>query len=171
MNLKAFADKYDACLLQPAVFVTTIVAGIALVAMMMVTVYDIFLRLFLHRSLSGAFEITEFTLAVMAPFALAYCEKQRHHISVDLVMQFFSKRAQLWFDLVMSVLAALLYALVAWQCFVNVYLNKLTGLTSPVLLWPVWLFIIPSALGFLFLFLFLISHTLRVIAKFKEEEA
>lgn len=74
MSLKSITDKYEIGL-RPLIFIATFIAGLALVAMMLVTVYDIFLRFVFHRSMAGAFEITEFTLAIMAPLALIYCEK------------------------------------------------------------------------------------------------
>ena len=169
MSLKSFTDKYETGL-QPLIFIATFIAGLALVAMMMVTVWDIFLRFVFHRSMAGAFEITEFTLAIMAPLALIYCEKKRHHISVDLVMQFFSEKIQLIVDLIMSLLTALIYFLVAWQCWINIFENKMDQLTSPVLLWPVWIFIIPSAVGFFLLFLLILDHTLKVIMKLQGKE-
>lgn len=169
MSLKSITVQYENCL-KPFIMLTTFIAGFALVAMMLVTVYDVVLRFFFHRSMAGAFEITEFTLAIMAPLALIYCEKKRHHISVDLVVQFFSLKIQLIFDLIASLLAALIYALTAWQCWVNIFENKFDQLTSPVLLWSVWPFIIPSAVGFLLLFLLLLSHVLKVIIKLQGKE-
>lgn len=169
MSLKSITARYENCL-KPFIILTTFIAGLALVAMMLVTVYDVVLRFFFHRSMAGAFEITEFTLAVMAPLALIYCEKKRHHISVDLVVQFFPHKAQLVFDLVASLLAASIYALAAWQCWVNIFENKLDQLTSPVLLWSVWPFIIPSAAGFFLLFLLLLTHVLKVIIRLQDKE-
>lgn len=168
MSIKNFTDKYEAGL-KPIIFVTTFIAGIALIAMMLVTVYDVFLRLFFQRSLAGAFEITEFTLAIVAPLALIYCEQQRHHISVDLVVQMFPKKVQIWFELVTSVLAALIYIFTAWQCWLNIFQNRIDQLTSPVLLWPVWFFIIPSAIGFFLLFLLLIDYVLKLIDQLRKE--
>lgn len=168
MDIKNFTNKYETGL-KPIVAVTTFVAGLALVVMMLVTVYDVVLRLFFQRSLSGAFEITEFTLAIVAPLALIYCEQQRHHISVDLIVQMFPKKVQLWFELVTSLLAALIYALTAWQCWLNIFQNRIDQLTSPVLLWPVWIFIIPSAVGFFFLFLMLLDHVLKLVDRLRKE--
>lgn len=80
-------------------------------------------------------------------------------------MQFFSEKVQLVVDLIMSLLTALIYARVAWQCWINIFENKMDQLTSPVLLWPVWFFIIPSAAGFFILFLLILDHVLKVIMK------
>ena len=167
MSIKAFTAKYEACL-RPFIVITTFVAGLALIAMMLVTVYDVILRLAFHRSLAGAFEISEFTLAIMAPLALIYCEQQRHHISVDLIVQNFPKKVQLWFEIVTTILAALIYIIVAWQCWLNIFLNRIDQLTSPVLLWPVWIFTIPSAIGFFFLFLLLLDHLLKLIGQLRK---
>lgn len=169
MSIKNFTDKYEAGL-KPLIFAATFVAGAALIAMMLVTVYDVILRFGFGMSLSGAFEMSEFTLAFVAPLALVYCEKERHHISVDLIVQNFPQRAQLWIDLVASLLAALIYILVAWQCWINIFQNKMDQLTSPVLLWPVWLFTIPSAIGFFLLFLTLFIHIFRLIDKIGKGE-
>lgn len=169
MRLKSITAQYENCL-KPFIMLTTFIAGLALVAMMLVTVYDIVLRFFFHRSMAGAFEITEFTLAIMAPLALIYCEKKRHHISVDLVVQFFPQKVQLVFDLVVSLLAASIYVLTAWQCWINIFENRIDQLTSPVLLWWVWPFIIPCAAGFFLLFLLLLDHVLKVIIKLQSKE-
>ena len=130
---------------------------------MLLTTADVCVRFFLNSAILGSIELVEFLMAVLVPFALCYCEKYREHIGVDLFMQFLSPKARLWADLVTSVMAVLLYILVAVACWLFVFDTKDGYLLSSILTLQIWPWTIPTAIGFSLLFLMLGNHVAKVI--------
>lgn len=70
------------------------IAIIVLVAMMLFTVLDIFLRAFFNNPISGDVEIIERSMVFVGFAGLAWCALRGMHIKVDLVVSFMPKRAQ-----------------------------------------------------------------------------
>jgi TRAP-type C4-dicarboxylate transport system permease small subunit len=77
-----------------------------LVAMVLLTSTDIFLRKFFNSPLPFSFELTEFLLVVVAWCYIAFTTSQGRHVSVDTVTSHFKPRARkvtlLIGDLIMS---------------------------------------------------------------------
>ena len=71
-----------------------IIAIAVLVAMMLFTVLDIFLRAFFNKPIPGDVEIIERSMVFVGFFGLAWCAMRGMHIKVDLVVSFMPKRAQ-----------------------------------------------------------------------------
>lgn len=67
-----------------------VIAAIALTIMMLLTAVDVILRIF-SMAIIGSFEVVEFLMAIVVPLSIAYCEKKRQHICVDLIVQNFPK--------------------------------------------------------------------------------
>lgn len=147
--------------LNKVVLFFAIIAGVALTIMMLLTAFDVILRL-VNRSIIGSFEVVEFLMGVVVPLSLAYCEKKREHICVDLIVQYLPKKSQPWFDLITSIITMLFYWLIAYECFINIFGVREDQLTSSVLLWPVWPWTIPCTIGFVLTSLLLINHCIRV---------
>lgn len=64
------------------------------VAMMLLTVSDVFLRYAFRRPITGTLELTEYFMVVIAFFALGWCEIQKKHIKVDLLVERFPTRVK-----------------------------------------------------------------------------
>ena len=71
-----------------------IIAIAVLVAMMLFTVLDIFLRAFFNSPIPGDVEIIERSMVCVGFFGLAWCAMRGMHIKVDLVVGFLPKRVQ-----------------------------------------------------------------------------
>lgn len=153
-------------LLDKIVEICAIIAVIALTAMMLLTAADVVCR-FLGVTLLGAFELVEFTMAIVVPLAIAYCEKRREHISVNLIVKYFPKALQPWFDLVTSAITFLLFALIAYECWLNTKMFMANQVTSSVLLWKSWPFTIPCIVGFALTTLLLINHCITVMKQIR----
>jgi TRAP-type C4-dicarboxylate transport system permease small subunit len=65
----------------------------------------------------GGQELVELLMLVAVSFALAYCALRQGHIRVDLIMQYTSKKANLWFDIFAYGVSMLFYVIIAWQAF------------------------------------------------------
>lgn len=164
-NVIQYNNQYEKILDKVVIFFA-IIAGIALSIMMFVTAIDVILRLF-NRSLLGAFEVVELLMGVVVPLAVAYCEKKREHICVDLIVQHLPKKSQPWFDLLTSIVTFLFYFVIAYMCIVNAMGVHEDQLTTSVLLLDIWPWTIPCILGFFLTALLLINHCIRVFKQIK----
>lgn len=90
------------------------VAGVTLIAMMGVTVLDIFLRLF-SRPLTGTFEIVSWLAAVTTAFSLGYTQNYRQHVAIDLVVNKLGTRACASIEAVVNVVSLALFAAVVYE--------------------------------------------------------
>lgn len=165
MNETRYNNKYEMILGKITIFFA-VIAAIALTIMMLLTATDVILRIF-SRAIIGSFEVVEFLMAVVVPLSIAYCEKKRQHICVDLIVQNFPQKVRPWFDLITSIITFLLYFLIMYQCWLNIATVKDDSLTSSVLLWPVWPFTIPCVIGFLLTALLLINHCILVFQQIR----
>lgn len=158
-------NAYERILNKLVVFFA-IIAGIALSIMMFITAFDVILR-FTGNAIIGAFEVVELLMGIVVPLALAYCEKKREHICVDLIVQHFPKKSQPWFDLITSTITFLFYIVITWQCFINVMAVHEDELTTSVLLLQIWPYTIPCVIGFALTTLLLINHCRNVFKQIR----
>ena len=164
-NVIQFNNKYE-MILDKIVIFFAVIAGIALTIMMFITAFDVILRLF-NKSIIGAFEVVELLMGVVVPLAVAYCEKKREHICVDLIVQHFPKKSQPWFDLLTSIVTFLFFFVVAYMCIVNAMGVHEDELTTSVLLWQIWPWTVPCIFGFVLTALLLINHCIRVVKQMR----
>jgi len=106
------------------------VAAIMLAAMMFLTFADVasanigkWALISSHTSIFkpilGSQEITELMMVILASFAVAYCAIKKGHIRVDLILQYTSRKATLWFDIFTYGISFIFYILLAWQGWLN----------------------------------------------------
>jgi TRAP-type C4-dicarboxylate transport system permease small subunit len=69
-----------------------IVAGMLVVVMMVVTMVDVILRSFFNSPLEGAYEITEFMMGGVVFLGLAYMQRAKGHLAIEL----FTERMPPW---------------------------------------------------------------------------
>jgi len=141
-------------------------AGISILAMMMfLMATDVVLRYIFNSPLPGAYELIEYMMAILVPFGIVYCAHQKGHVSVDLVVGRFTKRAQAILSSITSLLSLSLFILVAWQSFLYIGDNFESKLTSAVLLIPTYPFIAVVAVGFTVLCLVLLIDFLNFLSE------
>jgi len=90
------------------------IAGLFLIAMIVLTCANVFLRL-VWIPVSGTFELMGYFGAVLTAFALAYTQIKKGHIAVDIVVLGFSQTAQKVLNAVNDVICMSFFAVVAWQ--------------------------------------------------------
>jgi len=69
------------------------------------------------RPIIGGQELIALFMLVLVSFALAYCGLKQGHIRVDLVLQYISKKAILWFDIFAYGASIIFYIFITWQAF------------------------------------------------------
>lgn len=131
-----------------------VIGGVALVAMLFVTVLDIVLRAF-GAPLPGTYEIIGWLGAGAMASALGYTQAHKGHVAIELLILRLPERARLATKSVTSFVAALLFAIAAWQLFVYARELQLTGSMSETLHVPVypWVYLTAAGVGVLALML------------------
>ena len=85
----------------------------ALLAIMLLSVADIFLRLF-RMPIPGTYEMVGFLGSWVVAFSLAYTAAEQGHITVELITRKMPRKRRIALQAVHSLAAALFFALVAW---------------------------------------------------------
>lgn len=70
---------------------TQVIAGLALVVMLIITLSEVILRSF-GKPILGSYEIISFTGGIVIGFAIPYTSWKRGHIYVDFLINKFSKK-------------------------------------------------------------------------------
>lgn len=123
------------------------IAAAVLTAMMVLTAVDVVMRYVVNRPISGAFELTEYMMAIFVPFSIAYCAEQNGHVSVELLLKKFPKSVQRSAGILTSLLTMLFAGIMSWQNILYIGETYADKLTSSVLLIPAYPFIAPVAIG------------------------
>ena len=103
-----------------------LIGGVFLVAMILLTCGNIFLRAVV-APIRGTFELMGFFGAVVAAFSLGYTQLNRGHISVDFLIQKFSARTRKVLTALNSAVCALFFALVSWQVVEKAHVIRISG--------------------------------------------
>ena len=89
-------------------------AGVVLVAMIILTCANIFLRI-VWTPIKGTFELMEFFGAIVAAFALGYTQMKRGHTGIDIVVNLFSARIQRVLNGINYFICMAFFAITGWQ--------------------------------------------------------
>ena len=135
------------------------VAGVVLLALMVVTSLDVAGRYFLNRPIEGVFDLTQLAVVVIAFFGLAYCAAQDGHVTIEVLFNLFGKSTQRVLNRIINLAGAALMILIAWRTMVESTDSRELGETSNLLLIPFFPFFWVVAAGS---FLFALALLLRV---------
>ncbi len=124
-----------------------IVAGFAIVAMMLLTCADVFLRYFLNAPIEGTFDITQMLMVVIVFFALGYCGWTGGHVVVDLLRDVFSRRLLIILSVLVNAIGAAVMLAIVWQATLTALDFIRTGETPMTVLIPKYPFIIVTSFG------------------------
>jgi TRAP-type C4-dicarboxylate transport system permease small subunit len=148
--------------------IVSLLKGIAmsvLVIMMLLTALDVIFRYIFNRPIAGSIELTEFMMAIMVSFGIAYCAVMGGHVSVDIVVSLLPKKTRTIIDTITTLLSLGLFLLVTWQNVLYIKETFDSGLESPVLRLPVYPFIGTVAIGFGALCLVLLMNFFQLLSK------
>ncbi len=133
--------------------------------MMLLTASDVIFRYIFNRPIAGSIELTEFMMATMVSFGIAYCAVLDGHVSVDVVVSLLPKKVRTIIGIITTLLSLGLFLLITWQ---NVlYIKEIfdSGLESPVLLLPAYPYIAAVAIGFGALCLVLLMNFFQLLSE------
>ena len=106
--------------------VLVFIAGIFLIAMIVLTCANIFSRLF-WIPVRGTYELMGFMGAVVASFALGYTQIKRGHIAVNILVNSFSEKTQRILNGVNHTVCMVFFSLAAWKISEKATTIKNTG--------------------------------------------
>lgn len=138
------------------------VAMFFLLFMMFITVVDVIGRYF-SSPLKGAFEMTNFSLALIVFLGLAYAEKKKEHITVDFLVMKFPKPIQFIIELLWQLVMFIVLNLLAWHMFQ--YALRNLGSASAELKLPISVIFITASAGVFLYALMALVGMLKVIQK------
>ncbi len=97
-----------------------VVAGAALVLMMLQTVVDVMMKNILGAPIEGNLEIVSvYHMVALVFLPLAIVELRHDHIAVDLVVRLFPRGLRRVTDTLGYLVSALFFAILAWQTWVD----------------------------------------------------
>lgn len=93
----------------------SVLAGVSLAVMMLSTTFDTILRYFFNSPISGVFELNEVALVVCVFLGLAWCQVEKGHIRVTLLLIRLSPKAIVIMDTIGWVVAFIFVLIMAVQ--------------------------------------------------------
>ena len=141
-------------------------AGVSVLAvLMLLTAGDVTLRYLFNRPIVGSYDLTEYMMAIVVSFGLAYCAFLKGHVRVDIIVSHFPQRVQAVIDSITGLLSVILFSVITWQSFIYVELLFDSGLESTVLLIPRFPFAGLVCLGSAFLTIVLLANFLEFLSQ------
>jgi len=118
-----------------------IVAGMLVVVMMAVTMADVVMRSFFNKPLEGAYEITEFMMGAVVFLGLAYMQRTKEHLAIEILTDRMSPRVRSVVRASGYLVALALFSAIAYESTAIAYqawvIQDYTMGAAHLPLWPV----------------------------------
>jgi TRAP-type transport system small permease protein len=140
--------------------VTNAIGAALLMIMMLLVTIDVILRSVANQPILGTmvYESIGFMMVVLVFFALAYCQIQKGHVNIDMIIVHLSKKAQKVINSIMLLMSTAFFALLAWQSYLRAFDLIKSKTISTALSVPVYPFLFLVAFGSALLFLVLLIN-------------
>lgn len=158
----------------------SLIAGAAIVIMMLLSTADVLLRLggplylklkwwFLSflQPIPGTYELVSFLGTVAAAFAIAHTSIKGGHVRVSLVTRLMPKRARIILQIITNLLALILFGLLSWRSILYAEELKFYGEVSMTLQLPYYPFIYGIAFASFAMSVLLITYIINDIRELK----
>ena len=143
---KALSAAYTR-VLRIVVYLLVAVAGVSVLAMMVITCADVILRLkWINHPFVGVYDIVKIAGALSLATALPYTTAVKGHVAIEYFFHKFNRRGRIVLDTFLRLLGMALFAFFAWRSVaygLNLHRN---GQVSQTLQLPV--FWVPFVIGF-----------------------
>ena len=117
-------SESKAHMIERAVRFLALLGGIALMGLMCLIVYSVFMRRVFNAPPLGSYDIAEVTLIPIVFFSLAYTSLTKGHIAVDLISSLASPIVVRWSDTIIGFICAVSIGALTWESI------RLTGYTA-----------------------------------------
>jgi len=144
-----------------------LVGGWIIVALMVYTVTDVFLRYVFNHPFSGSLEITEFAMAAIVFLGIAYCGWLGGHVAVDILERPLDDPRLRFVPVILALASAALFAAIAW--FTVDEALATTRRVSNMMRWPHWPFQFIVAFGSAMYAIVLLIQAWRLLTRHPKE--
>jgi len=141
----------------------TVIAGIALVLMLAITIADIVGIKIFSQPVPGAIEIIGYLGVLVTAFAISYTLVERAHVQVEFFVDRMPPRIQSAVSALVSLLSFGLFSLLAWRSFEYARIVQTTGQVSMTQRIPFHPFIYAIAFCCIPICLVILSQFLRSV--------
>ena len=141
------------------------VAVVILVAMMLLTVADVFMRHAFNRPLLGTAEVTQFMMVTLAFLAMVLVTGLRAHIKVDLLTKYIPPMTRTVSEGVYYLLGIVPFSFISWQNFIRAGEMQQTHQISELLSIPFYPFYLLLAVSCGLVALLLLINLLQCIIR------
>jgi TRAP-type C4-dicarboxylate transport system permease small subunit len=145
-------------------------SGVALTAMMLLTVADVCGRYLFSKPIRGTYELVGFLLVGAGALGLGYCQVKKAHIRVDFLLQRFPEKMRAVLTVIANFLGFAAFSLLCWRCalYAQYYISA-TGNHTDTLGIPLTPFVIVLAVGTGMLALVILIDLIRSLTRVKSE--
>lgn len=146
--------------------VAAVMAAAVLAVMMLLTVTDVVGRYFFNSPIKGTWEIVGLLLICAGTWGLAYCQIQRGHISITVLVQRFSRRWQAAVHSFTYLIGLVGFSVISWRMFLlaKKYFLMSRGNVTDTLELPYAPFMLSLSIGAGIMALILIVDLVRALA-------
>jgi TRAP-type C4-dicarboxylate transport system permease small subunit len=123
------------------------VGGIGIMAMMLLTCADVFLRYFVNAPIEGVLDLTQMLMVVIVFFGLAYCGWTGGHVAVDYLHDLLPPRMVVPLAVAVNATGAVVMLAMAWEGLQTSLTFMMTGETPMTVMIPKYPFIWVVAFG------------------------
>jgi len=123
------------------------VSGAAIVAMMLLTCADVFLRYLFNAPIEGTLDLTQMLMVIVVFFGLAYCGWTGGHVVVDLLRELLPVKVIVPLAIAVNAAGAVAMFAMGWESIQTSLVYMLTGETPMTVLIPKYPFIWIAAFG------------------------
>ena len=158
----------------------SLIAGAAIIIMMLLSTADVLLRLggpvflklewwFLSfvQPIPGTYELVSFLGTVAAAFAMAHTSIKKGHLSVSLVTRLLPKRVRVIIRIITNSLALVFFGLLSWRSILYAEELRFYGEVSMTLQLPYYPFIYGVALASFAMSVVLITYLMNDIKELR----
>jgi len=158
--------------LFPMVLLFNWIASLSVIAMMLLTCFDVLLRFF-RCPIPGVYETVGLLGAVFVSFSLANTSMTKSHIAVDFLVQKLAQNIQDIIFCIHTLVASVLFGFIAWQSIWYALELKANGEVSSTLQIPTYPFVFGVSIGCFMLCLVLsaqlIDSAYSILSNTKQE--
>lgn len=155
-------------LIQRVNFYVCAVGMCLILPLMLLTTSDVVGRKFFSKTIPGAFELSEYILAIFILLGAAYTQQVKGHIGVDFITSRLSPRVRAVCQIITVLLSLFIITILIWQGWVEGIRERTV---SDMLRIPQYPFRLLVAIGGFLLWLELLIDLFGLIGKLKGREA
>ncbi len=144
--------------------VSKVLNGVGVAMIMLIAVFivaDIILRVVFNSPTTGGYEIVQFAMVIMIFLAFPYTQHMKGNVTVELLIEHFSLRAQAIISVFMDIINLLFWGAIAYAGFAQAKAQYAKKVVSATLRIPIYPIVIVLAVGAAFFALVVVIDILR----------